>query len=79
MQGEAPATVNPSLWRRMKILRQHGLYKVTDNIWQVRGFDVSNMTVIKGQTGWILIDPLTTRETAAAALELVNRNSAPAR
>ncbi|MCC6480022.1 alkyl/aryl-sulfatase [Sphingorhabdus sp.] len=73
MQGEAPATVNPSLWRHMKILRQHGLYKVTDNIWQVRGFDVSNMTVIKGQTGWILIDPLTTRETAAAALELVNK------
>ena len=73
MQGEAPATVNPSLWRHMKILRQHGLYKVTDNIWQVRGFDVSNMTVIKGQTGWILIDPLTTRETAAAALVLVNK------
>lgn len=73
MQGDAPATVNPSLWRHMKILRQHGLYKVTDNIWQVRGFDVSNMTVIKGQTGWILIDPLTTRETAAAALELVNK------
>lgn len=73
MQGAAPATVNPSLWRHMKILRQHGLYKVADNIWQVRGFDVSNMTVIRGATGWILIDPLTTRETAAAALELVNK------
>ena len=38
-------------------------------MWQVRGFDVSNMTVIKGKTGWILIDPLTTRDTAAAALQ----------
>lgn len=73
MQGDAPATVNPSLWRHMSILRHHGLYKVADNVWQVRGFDVSNMTVIKGETGWILIDPLTTRETASAALELVNK------
>lgn len=73
MEGDAPATVNPSLWRHMKILRHHGLYKVADNIWQVRGFDISNMTVIGGKTGWILIDPLTTRETAAAALELVNK------
>jgi len=73
MQGDAPATVNPSLWRHMSILRHHGLYKVADNVWQVRGFDISNMTVIKGETGWILIDPLTTRETASAALELVNK------
>jgi alkyl sulfatase BDS1-like metallo-beta-lactamase superfamily hydrolase len=73
MDGEAPATVNPSLWRHMKLLRKHGLYKVSDGVWQVRGFDVSNMTVIKGQTGWILIDPLTTKEAAAAALELVNQ------
>lgn len=72
MQGEAPPTVNPSLWRHMKLLRKHGLFKVTDNVWQVRGFDVSNMTVIKGDTGWILIDPLTTRDSAAAALALVN-------
>jgi alkyl sulfatase BDS1-like metallo-beta-lactamase superfamily hydrolase len=73
MEGDAPPTVNPSLWRHMKLLRKHGLYKVADNVWQVRGFDVSNMTVIKGQTGWILIDPLTTKEAAAAALELVNQ------
>jgi alkyl sulfatase BDS1-like metallo-beta-lactamase superfamily hydrolase len=73
MEGEAPATVNPSLWRHMKLLRKHGLYKVSDGVWQVRGFDVSNMTVIKGNTGWILIDPLTTKEAAAAALELVNQ------
>jgi alkyl sulfatase BDS1-like metallo-beta-lactamase superfamily hydrolase len=73
MNGEAPATVNPSLWRHMKLLRKHGLYKVSDGVWQVRGFDVSNMTVIAGKTGWILIDPLTTKEAAAAALELVNQ------
>jgi alkyl sulfatase BDS1-like metallo-beta-lactamase superfamily hydrolase len=72
IEGEAPPTVNPSLWRHMKLLRKHGLYAVADNVWQVRGFDVSNMTVIKGDTGWILIDPLTTKEAAAAALELVN-------
>lgn len=73
VDGAAPPTVNPSLWRHMKLLRKHGLYKVSDNVWQVRGFDVSNMTVIKGDTGWILIDPLTTAEAAAAALELVNQ------
>ncbi|MBL0924682.1 MAG: MBL fold metallo-hydrolase [Sphingomonadaceae bacterium] len=72
MDGKAPDTVNPSLWRHMTLLRKHGLYALSDNMWQVRGFDVSNMTIIKGKTGWILIDPLTTRDTAAAALRLVN-------
>ncbi|MFM5922775.1 MAG: alkyl/aryl-sulfatase [Novosphingobium sp.] len=70
--GPAPSTVNPSLWREVGSLRQHGLFAVSDGIWQVRGFDVSNMTVVRGASGWIVIDPLTTRETAAAALELVN-------
>jgi alkyl sulfatase BDS1-like metallo-beta-lactamase superfamily hydrolase len=72
MKGSAPPSVNPSLWRHQKLLAKHGLYKVSENVWQVRGFDVSNMTVVKGQTGWILIDPLTTKETAAAGLALVN-------
>lgn len=72
MKGDAPPSVNPSLWREMKYLGKHGLFKVSDGVWQVRGFDVSNMTVIQGQTGWILVDPLTNRETAAAALKLVN-------
>jgi alkyl sulfatase BDS1-like metallo-beta-lactamase superfamily hydrolase len=71
--GTAPATVNPSLWREMGLLKTNGLFKVTDGVWQVRGFDVSNMTVIQGKTGWIIVDPLTNRETAAAALELVNQ------
>ena len=72
MKGEAPATVNPSLWRHMGLLRNHGLYKLSEGVWQVRGFDVSNMTLIAGASGWILIDPLTTKETAAAALALAN-------
>jgi alkyl sulfatase BDS1-like metallo-beta-lactamase superfamily hydrolase len=69
--GAAPETANPSLWRHLKLLRQHGLYKVTDRIYQVRGFDISVMTVILGDTGYIIVDPLTARETAAAALALV--------
>jgi alkyl sulfatase BDS1-like metallo-beta-lactamase superfamily hydrolase len=72
VSGSAPASVNPSLWREVGLLRKHGLYAVADGVWQVRGFDVSNMTVIRGQTGWVLVDPLTTKETAAAALALVN-------
>jgi alkyl sulfatase BDS1-like metallo-beta-lactamase superfamily hydrolase len=72
VSGPAPATVNPSLWRHMGLLRENGLFQVAEGVWQVRGFDVSNMTVIRGATGWILVDPLTTRETAAAALALVN-------
>lgn len=72
VNGRAPETVNPSLWRHMGLLRKHGLFALSDGMWQIRGFDVSNMTIIKGQTGWILIDPLTTRDTAAAALRLVN-------
>ena len=72
VQGTAPASVNPSLWREVVLLRRHGLFEVAGGVWQVRGFDVSNMTVIRGDTGWILVDPLTSRETAAAALALVN-------
>lgn len=70
--GPAPATVNPSLWRHVGHLKRHGLFEVTPNVWQVRGLDVSNMTVIRGQTGWIVIDPLTSVEAAKAAMDLVN-------
>ncbi len=72
MTGDAPETVNPSLWRHMSVLREHGLYKVRDGIWQVRGFDISNMTVVAGKTGWILIDPFARREIGSAAIALVN-------
>jgi alkyl sulfatase BDS1-like metallo-beta-lactamase superfamily hydrolase len=67
IQGEAPDTVNPSLWRQAKINNHHGLFKVTDGVYQLRGFDISNMSIIEGNSGWIIVDPLTTRETAAAA------------
>lgn len=72
VDGPPPATVNPSLWREVSNLRKHGLFEVGDGVWQVRGFDISNMTVVRGASGWIVIDPLTTRETAAAAIGLVN-------
>ncbi len=72
LRGERPATVNPSLWRQAQLLARHGLYQVSDKVWQVRGFDVSNVTFIKGDTGWVVVDPLTTAETARAAFELVS-------
>jgi alkyl sulfatase BDS1-like metallo-beta-lactamase superfamily hydrolase len=75
--GPAPATVNPSLWRNATLLAKAGLFKVADGIWQVRGFDLSNMTIISGKTGWILVDPLTTAEAGAAALALVNKTLGP--
>ena len=68
VEGQAPATVNPSLWRHAMLNAQIGLFKVRDRIYQLRGFDIANMTLIDGQTGWIVVDPLTSRESAAAAL-----------
>jgi alkyl sulfatase BDS1-like metallo-beta-lactamase superfamily hydrolase len=65
--GEAPASVNPSLWRQAKLNGLHGLFQVAEGVYQVRGYDVSNMTWIRGRTGWIVVDPLTSVETAAAA------------
>ena len=68
LQGKAPDTVNPSLWRHAQLNANYGLYKVTDGVYQLRGFDIANMTLIEGKTGWIVVDPLTARETASAAL-----------
>ncbi len=68
IKGAAPDTVNPSLWRQAMLNNNYGLYKVTEGVYQLRGFDISNMSLIEGQTGWIVVDPLTTRETAAAAI-----------
>lgn len=73
IKGPAPATVNPSLWRQAQLLSKHGLFKVRDGVWQVRGFDIANATFIAGKTGWIVIDCLTTKETGKAALDLVNQ------
>ncbi len=69
-QEAAPPTVNPSLWRQARLNMHNGLFQVTDRIYQVRGFDISNMTIIEGDRGIIIIDPLVCAETARAALDL---------
>ncbi|MFC1416650.1 alkyl/aryl-sulfatase [Streptacidiphilus cavernicola] len=68
--GDCPGTVNPSLWRQGQLCAKQGLYQVTEGIYQVRGLDLSNMTLVEGDTGVIVIDPLISAETAAAALAL---------
>jgi alkyl sulfatase BDS1-like metallo-beta-lactamase superfamily hydrolase len=70
----APDTVNPSLWRQAQLNTRHGLFEVTPGIYQVRGFDISNVTFIEGKTGYIVVDPLTSAEPAAAALALMRRH-----
>jgi alkyl sulfatase BDS1-like metallo-beta-lactamase superfamily hydrolase len=77
LKAEAPPTVNPSLWRHAGILTMHGLFKVADGIYQVRGFDVSTVSFIDAGTGWIVVDPLTTVDAARAALELVTEHLGP--
>lgn len=72
LNGDAPATVNPSLWRQSKLTAKHGLFEVVPGVYQVRGYDLSVMSIIEGETGWIIVDPLTSVETAKAALKLVN-------
>ena len=77
----APDTVNASLWRHARLNRIHGLFEVTPRIYQVRGFDLANMTIIEGDTGVVVIDPLTFVESAAAALALyrAHRGDRPVR
>lgn len=65
-----PPTVNPSLWRMAQLNTYHGLFKVTDRVYQVRGLDVANMTIVEGDTGLIIIDTMTIPEAAKAGLDL---------
>ncbi|MEV0360374.1 alkyl sulfatase C-terminal domain-containing protein [Nocardia sp. NPDC050697] len=74
LAAEPPAQVHPGLWRQSRLNAEHGLYEVTAGIYQVRGFDISTMTLIEGATGVIVVDPLTAAETAAAALALYRRH-----
>jgi alkyl sulfatase BDS1-like metallo-beta-lactamase superfamily hydrolase len=74
VQGEAPPSVNPSLWRQAQLNNHYGLFEVADGIYQVRGYDLSNMSLIRGRTGWIVVDPLTSRETATAALAMARKH-----
>ncbi len=67
---QPPATVNPSLWRQARLNMHHGLFHVADRIYQIRGFDISNMTIIEGERGLIVIDPLISTEVARAGLDL---------
>ena len=74
LSGEAPDTVHPNLWRHAQLNANHGLFEVCEGIWQVRGYDISNITFIKGDTGWIVIDPLTVEATARAGYDLVTQH-----
>lgn len=65
----APDSVNPSLWRQSQLNAINGLFKVEEGIYQLRGFDLANMTLIEGDTGWIVVDPLTTADNAKFAWE----------
>lgn len=69
----APDTVHPGLWRQAQLNTIHGLFEVREGVWQARGYDISNLTFIAGETGWVLVDVLTTAATAGACLDLANR------
>ncbi|BBZ19669.1 alkyl/aryl-sulfatase [Mycolicibacterium gadium] len=70
LDGDAPTSVHPSLWRQSQLVAKQGLYEVVEGIYQVRGLDLSNISFVEGDTGIIVIDPLVSTETAAAALAL---------
>src|SRR5215831_4695933 len=70
LEKAAPDTVNPSLWRQAQLNHRHGLFKVVEGVYQVRGIDLYNMTILEGDTGLILVDTLLSVETAKAALDL---------
>ncbi|MBM3095868.1 MBL fold metallo-hydrolase [Ensifer sp. T173] len=72
--AEAPATVNPSLWRQSQLINMSGLFEVTDGIYQVRNLDLSNMTIIEGTEGITIVDPLVSAETAKVAIDLYFKN-----
>lgn len=72
IKGDAPQTTNPSLWRQSELNSINGLFEVTEGVYQIRGFDLANMSIIKGDKGWIIVDPLLSPETAKAGLDLVN-------
>ncbi|MCR2834795.1 alkyl/aryl-sulfatase [Parerythrobacter lacustris] len=73
LDAEAPETANPSLWRQSQLTAIHGLFEVVPGIYQLRGYDISVMTLIAGKSGWIVVDPLLTPATAKAGLDLADR------
>ncbi|MEL7557815.1 MBL fold metallo-hydrolase [Stutzerimonas chloritidismutans] len=73
-EEQTPPSVNPSLWRQARLNAIHGLFRITDDIYQIRGIDLANMTIVEGKTGLIIIDPLLTPATARAALALYRQH-----
>jgi len=71
---KAPDSANPSLWRNSQLNHITGLFEVTDGIYQVRGYDLANITLVEGETGWIIFDPMLSVECAQAAMQLVEEN-----
>ena len=74
LDGAAPAEVNPSLWRQAQLNNEAGLFEIAPGFHQVRGLDLANMTVIEGDEGRIVIDPLTSVQTAQAALAMIDEH-----
>lgn len=74
LEDSVPGTVHPKLWEQGKLNLHSGLFQVTERIYQVRGFDLANMSLIRGDTGWIVVDCLTSKETGEAAIRLVNEH-----
>ncbi|WP_373273941.1 alkyl/aryl-sulfatase [Streptomyces anulatus] len=70
LQNDCPDTADPSLWRQSQLCARAGLYEVTEGIYQIRGFDLSNMTLIEGERGVVVVDPLVSQECAAEGLAL---------
>ncbi|MBW2940363.1 alkyl/aryl-sulfatase [Zhongshania aquimaris] len=73
-EKSAPGSVNPSLWRQAQLNNIHGLFEVTSDIYQLRGFDLANITLIKGDSGWILVDPLSSAENAEYAIKFARQH-----
>lgn len=70
---QAPGTVHPGLWRQARLNTIHGLFEVVPGVYQARGYDISNITFLQGDEGWLIIDPLTSADTARACLALANQ------
>jgi alkyl sulfatase BDS1-like metallo-beta-lactamase superfamily hydrolase len=77
VDGAPPDTVNPSLWRQAQLHRQHGLFKVADRLYQVRGFDVSNVSIVEGDSDHFVIDPLVSTECAITSMRTRSGRRSP--
>ena len=75
LQNDSPATANPSLWRQSQLNSIHGLFEVIPGkVYQIRGFDLANMSFVRTDSGWIVIDVLTVEESAKAGYDLIKKH-----